>query len=103
MDPKLPVTLSQRCSGFAILEPNCCNRSVVGSSLYLPGVRKGLFVARRGEEEVNFLQMQSLKPLVLSALIVLPALVVSLKGSQKICKERVLRVKKIPKIPFLHP
>lgn len=99
MDPKLPVTLSQRCLGFAILEQNCCDRSMVGSSLYFPGVRKGLFVAKRGEEEINFLQMQSVRPLVLS---VLPALIVSLKGSQKICKERVLRLRKTPNIPFLH-
>lgn len=53
----------------------------MGSSLCFPGVRKGLFVAKRGEEDVNFLQMQSLRLVVLSALIVLPALVVSLKGS----------------------
>lgn len=81
MDPKFPVILSKRCSGFAIVEQNCCNRSRVRSSLYFPGVRKGLFVAKRGEEEVNFLQMQSLRLVVLTALIVLPALVVSLKGS----------------------
>lgn len=74
----------------------------MGSSLFFIGVRKGLFVAKRGEENVNFLQMQSLRFLVLSALIVLPALVVSLKGSWKICKERVLRVRKTPKIQFLH-